>query len=96
MSTFPDKIKHSVILNTAYPYPKLLEQFCTKINSMDGSPLLHLWCSEINTEHHIYLQVVAHVPNTNVEETLNLKIPHHFVLVISDPLPKDKVLGFKP
>ena len=94
--------KYSVVLNILpdSPYSKLLGQFCHKIISEDDSYLLHLWCSEVDISHPVYVNVVAHKKissedSKTSQESYKLQIPHGLVLMISDPwLEETKLPGF--
>lgn len=100
--SMPDELmKYSVILNfsSGLSYPKLFDLLCNKIISTDGSYLLHFWCSKVNADHPLYLEIVSHKPDDDTplskdDPGFRLRIPHHMVLLIADPPVKSKVLGF--
>jgi len=87
-------IKYSVLLaiEPESAYGAFIQHIASVITVSDGRCLLHLWCSEVNASDPHYLEVVAHKP-TN-EPGLHYRIPHHQVLMISDPPPPDKQIGF--
>jgi hypothetical protein len=90
----PDNIAYSVILgvDAGSPLGQLLKGFGTTITFEDGSQLLNLWCSRVDASHHVYLEVVAYKPSTQQES--HLRVPHQMVLLISDPYPPQKGIGF--
>jgi hypothetical protein len=54
----------------------------------------HFYCTEVDASHPIYLEITTFKPN---EAGLRrLRIPHHFVFFISDPIDSEKHIGFQP
>ena len=100
-----DYTKFSVVLN--FPknsrYSELLDGLSSRTTAKNGEEYAyHLWCSEIDSTHPVYLRVTAHKPSSQHTLrpsespwlTFRLQIPHHYVLLIIDRPLEKKQLGF--
>ena len=84
---------YSVVLRSDIPARErqLLEHVCSKITSPAGEPLLHFWCTKIDTSHHFYISMDTFKPG---DESIHaIQIPHHFVFLISGA-EYPKAIGF--
>jgi len=97
-------ITHTVFIsiNAKSSFGRFLSSIGSQlIEEMDNpqNNYICLWCSEVNTNHPVYLEVVVQDPNTVQQSSdtdigLRLRIPHHFVSLIADPPLNRKKLGF--
>ncbi len=99
--------KFSVILN--FPaeslHAEMFAPLCSTVRVTEsGEHLLHLWCSEVDSTHPVYLLVTAHKPisdntlqpSNHPWTTIRLRIPHQYVLMILEPPFDEKgLLGFQ-
>jgi hypothetical protein len=75
--------KYNVLLRSDIPAREfqLLLKHCSPVADADGKPMLHFWCTEIDTSHHYYLQISTFKAGDTV--AYPVQIPHHLVLLIS-------------
>jgi hypothetical protein len=77
--------KYSVVLRSDIPAleAELLSHFCGRITSKTGGGvLLHFLCTEIALSHPCYVEMTTF--KLNDEVTRPMKIPHHYVFLISE------------
>lgn len=86
--------KYSVLLSRHLDPRDLafFEHFGGRIVSEDGSFLPHLFCTEVDASHHVYLFVSTFKPSEGV--IIKMRIPHSMVFFISDPIEEGRPIGF--
>jgi hypothetical protein len=86
--------KYSVILhsNVSPMDVEFMETYSGKITHENGTSHLHFFCSEVNAENHLYLEMTCFLPNK--KELMKIRIPHGLVLMIFDPTTHKNPFGF--
>jgi hypothetical protein len=85
---------YSVVLRSDIPAleVELLGHFCSRITTKQGGSLLHFFCTEINLSHPFYVEMETFTPNATA--TRPMRIPHHYVFLISGSDSNPSPIGF--
>jgi hypothetical protein len=85
--------RYSVVLRSDIPAREFefLSRLCGHITSPSGQDLLHFWCTQIDTSHHVYIQLETFKSGDKV--TYPIQVPHQYVLLISGAQTA-KAIGF--
>ena len=77
--------RYSVVLRSDIPAREFefLSRLCSHITSPtgQGQDLLHFWCTQVDTSHHVYIQLETF--KSGDEATYPVQVPHQYVLLIS-------------
>jgi hypothetical protein len=86
--------KYSVVLRSDIPAleAELLRQFCCRITNGQGQSLLHFLCTEIDLSHPFFVGMETFKPGA--ETTHPVRIPHHYVFLISGAEWASPPIGF--
>jgi len=89
-----ENCKYSVLLhrNLDPRDQEFFSHFAGKVVGQDGSFLTHFFCTELDSSHHVYLEITTYIPGK--EGRMKLRIPHGFVFMISDPIDEKRQVGF--
>jgi hypothetical protein len=86
--------KFSVVLRSNIPPNELelLAHFCCTIVAKQGEVLVHFLCTEIDLSHPFYITMETFKPKA--EFTHFVRIPHHYVFLISGSESRPFPIGF--
>lgn len=86
---------YSVVLRGNIPPAEreLLSHFSHELVSSTGETLLHIQCTKIDLSHQIYIEMESF--RSGDTETHPIRIPHHFVVLISGDEARPTI-GFLP
>ena len=75
--------RYNVVLRSDIPERdfNFLLKHCSPVAGPDGKPMLHFWCTQLDTSHPYYLQIDTFKSGDTV--AYPVQIPHHFVFLIS-------------